>query len=1047
MKKTAVSHSVFSQLLFVWLAFFLMAFISYLFVKDIVHGYLTKEAKNALSYTQSKIATDLLGVETSLQNISQSIRNMILRGNSASSVQEYMAEMTEYLTSNDTQVSGFNGIYGVFDVFGDIYLDGTGWMPPEDYVPKERPWYKVAVAAGGSVAATIPYVDAHTGEIVISYSERIFDKKGNPLGVVCIDLLLDRIVKYVIGTRLADGGYGILLNEKLELIATPIKEIMGRPLAELPYKGIPNVVRDLENGVDISEHKIIDDKLVSDLILFTKRFENGWHMGILTPMDQYYQKVKNMRMFIAVLGVFLALALSLVLFRLAMAKQESDEKNQLAEAASKAKSDFLAKMSHEIRTPMNAIIGMTELALRENIPDSAREHILTVKQAGTNLLSIINDILDFSKIESGKLEIIPGNYLFSSLVNDVVSIIRMRVVDSNLSFVVNIDCNVPNSLFGDETRIRQVLLNVLSNAVKYTKKGFVSFSVSGEINEDMALLTMDVTDSGNGIKQEDLRKLFGEFVQIDLTTHKGVEGSGLGLAITKKLVNAMGGNIRVQSEYGKGSTFTITLSQKICSPEPLASIEKPEEKSVLVYERNEIYADSIICTVDNLGVNCERAKNDDELREKLQAKDYTFLFVAYSLLGNTKAIIKEIESKTKVVVLTDFGDATADINLDILAMPVHSISIANILNGVSSNFSYNMNENVTARFIAPKARVLIVDDISTNLKVAEGLMQPYKMQIDLCLNGPAAIEMVRKNLYDLVLMDHMMPGMDGIEATKLIREMDSENPHHANLPIIALTANAISGIKEMFLSNGFNDFLSKPIDTIKLNTILSKWLPKEKQEKLDVKATDTDTNGSKATGIEIDGVNTERGISMTGGTLKSYMQILSVFHRDGIQKMDEIKKSLETNNYSLYTTYVHALKSASASIGAFDLSETAKALEMAGKQKDFAYIKQHNAQFLTDLETLLNGVSTALLANKKNGRESSVDFEALKSELDKLREAVSIYDFDVINKLTNSLQEFTQDADIGTDIENILQKILIGEYEEVISIIDILMEKIKKNLH
>jgi len=1044
-RRILISHSVFRQLLFVWLAFFLMAFISYLFVRDTVNNYLTREAKNALAYTQSKIATDLLGAETSLQNLSQSIRSIILRDNSVNAVLEYMTEMTEYLTSNDAHVSGFNGIYGIFDVFEDTYLDGTGWIPPEDYAPKERPWYKIAITADGSVAATTPYVDAQTGEIVISYSKRIFDKDGKPLGVVCIDLLLNKIVRYVINTHLAESGYGILLNENLEIIATPKKEDMGKSLAELPYKGIPNVVNDLKKGIEISEHKVMDDKQDLDLILFTKRFENGWHMGILAPMDQYYQKVKNMRIFIAVLGAFLALMLSLVLFRLTVAKRKSDEKNLLIEAASKAKSDFLAKMSHEIRTPMNAITGMAELALREDLSDTAREHIITIKQAGANLLSIINDILDFSKIESGKLEIIPSNYQFSSLIQDVVSIIRMRVVDSNLSFVVNIDCNVPNSLFGDEVRIRQVLLNVLSNAVKYTKKGFVSFSVNVEIAEDTALLTIDVADSGKGIKPEDVRKLFGEFVQIDLANHKGVEGTGLGLAITKKLVNAMGGDINVQSEYGKGSTFTIKLSQKIRSPEPLASVEKSGEKSVLVYELNGIYADSIICTVDNLGVTCERAENDGELLKKLKSKDYTFLFVSYFLLGNARSIIQELGSKTKIVLLTEFGNATSDMNLDILSMPVHSISVANILNGISGSFSYSTNENVTARFIAPNASVLIVDDISTNLKVAEGLMLPYKMQIDSRLSGSAAIEAVRKKNYDLVLMDHMMPEMDGVEATKFIREMERENPHYANLPIIALTANAISGTKEMFLSNGFNDFLSKPIDIIKLNAILAKWLPKEKQEKLETKV--VDTNDSEMPEIEIDGIDIKKGISLTGGTLKSYMQILAVFYRDGIRKIDEIKKSLETDNYSLYITYVHALKSASASIGALDLSETAKSLETAGKQGNLAFIRLHNVQFLIALEVLLNNINTVLLASKKNGQNCSVDFEILKSELNKLREAIGVFDFDAIDKATNSLQPFTQVADIGTSIENILQKILIGEYEETISLINIMIEERLDNQH
>jgi CheY-like chemotaxis protein/nitrogen-specific signal transduction histidine kinase len=712
-----------------------------------------------------------------------------------------------------------------------------------------------------------------------------------------------------------------------------------------------------------------------------------------------------------------------------------------AEAASKAKSDFLAKMSHEIRTPMNAITGMAELALRENIPDAAREHIITIKQAGANLLSIINDILDFSKIESGKLEIVPSKYLFSSLVNDVVSIIRMRVVDSNLSFVVNIDCNVPNSLFGDETRIRQVLLNILSNAVKYTKKGFVSFSVSGEITEDTVLLTIDVTDTGNGIKPEDLEKLFREFAQVDLVAHKGVEGTGLGLVITKKLVNAMDGNIEVQSEYGSGSTFTITLSQKICSPEPLASVEKPEEKSVLVYERNEIYADSIVCTVDNLGVNCERAENDDILREKLKSKEYTFLFVSYSLLEHAKKIMKELKSNAKIVVLTEFGDTTADMNLSVLAMPVHSISVANILNGVADNFSYSTNESITARFIAPKARVLIVDDINTNLKVAEGLMLPYKMHIDLRLSGIEAIETVKVNSYDLVFMDHMMPEMDGIEATKLIRKMGKENPHYASLPIIALTANAISGTKEMFLSNGFNDFLSKPIDMVKLNTILTKWLPKEKQEKQELNAVVAETNNSEAAEIKIAGVDVKKGISMIGGTLKSYMQTLAVFHKDGLQKIDEIKNSLETGNYPLYATYVHALKGALANICASGLSESAKALELAWKKKDVAFIRSNNTQFLIDLETLLSNLEDALSSGNNTEYKAFVDIELLRSELNMLREALESLNSATIDKTVDCLREFSQADGVGSGIENILQSVLIGEYDEAVAMIDTLMKK------
>jgi len=867
----------------------------------------------------------------------------------------------------------------------------------------------------------------------------VFDNRGKPIGILGTGVNLSEFVNMIYKnyTHRAELYFFNAAGEitgarNLELIS--IKKNINE---ELSKAGFDIVARAKNLGPE--EIQTLDTKLGK--IALNEVPLLGWYSVALMPDSISDYKTNMTGLFIAVMVV---IAIIFVIFNIFILRLLNPLHKTMEElkAASNAKSDFLAKMSHEIRTPMNAIIGMAELALRENMDNSAHEHVITIKQASTNLLSIINDILDFSKIESGKLEIIPSNYQFSSLVHDVISIVRMKVVDSNLQFVTNIDCNIPNSLFGDEARIRQALLNILSNAVKYTKKGFVSFSVSGETTEDTVFLTIDVTDSGRGIKPEDLKKLFGEFVQVDMVSNKGIEGTGLGLAITKNLIKMMNGDISVQSEYRKGSVFTITLPQKIQSLEPLAVVENSEEKSVLVYERNEIYADSIVCTVDNLGVNCERAENDEMLREKLKSKNYSFLFVSYYLLENAKEIMKEFKSNAKIVVLTEFGNAVTDRSLGVLPMPVHSISVANILNGVADDFSYSTNENITARFIAPRARVLIVDDINTNLKVAEGLMLPYKMQIDLRLSGAESIEAVKANNYDLVFMDHMMPEMDGIETTKLIREIGKENPRYADLPIVALTANAISGTKEMFLSNGFNDFLSKPIDMARLNAILAKWLPKEKQEKLELKATDVDTNNPEATEMKIADIDMKKGISMSGGTLKGYMQTLAVFHKDGFQKMYEIKNSLDAGNYPLYTTYVHALKSALANIGASELSASAKALESAGKEKDIAFINSNNAQFLTNLKILLNNLGNTLSLN--DGYEASVNFELLKNELSRLKDALESLDSAAIDNMVNNLQEFSRVDGVGPGIENILQNVLIGGYDEAISKIDTLLKGVRQ---
>ena len=730
---------------------------------------------------------------------------------------------------------------------------------------------------------------------------------------------------------------------------------------------------------------------------------------------------------------------------LELAAAEARHEKEKAEAESKSKGEFLARMSHEIRTPMNAILGMAELALREDMPNIAREHILTIKQAGANLLSIINDILDFSKIESGKLEIIPVDYLFSSLINDVISIIRMRVIDSQLQFAVNIDCNIPNALFGDEIRIRQILLNILSNAVKYTEKGFVSLTVTAEktantAGENIVYLTIEVRDSGRGLKQEDMEKLFDEFVQFDLVKNKGIEGTGLGLAITRSLVKAMGGDISVSSEYGKGSVFTVTLPQNIRLSEKLATIENPAEKRVLVYELRTIYANSIVCTLNNLGVECALVANDSELGEKMSTGAYHFVFITSGLYENVRGLCSQYESRVKIVLLTEFGEAAAtDLNLNILVMPVYSISVANTLNGIVTHSTFSVNKEAAVRFTAVNAKVLVVDDISTNLKVAEGLLLPYKMQVDICQSGPEAIEAIKQKTYDLVFMDHMMPEMDGIEATAIIRTWEAENPGYRN-PIVALTANAVSGMKEMFIENGFNDFLTKPIDISKLDEMLDRWIPKEKREQLIINSEQAVDNC-----LVIPGVDVQRGITMTGGTEAGYRTVLPIFCKDVekrlplLQNVPEAATESDTHSLTAFVTQVHALKSASASIGAEEVSIRAAALEAAGKAGDMALIRKNLRGFAEQLAELVKNIQVALEAHTAAAShempppKSSDPLPAdLLHELDAALHSQKAGDID---RILDELKKLPLNSETIESLEQISDEVLMAEYDKAARIL------------
>ena len=711
------------------------------------------------------------------------------------------------------------------------------------------------------------------------------------------------------------------------------------------------------------------------------------------------------------------------LFRSLKKEVELNKKNivvisdlmQKAEESSRAKSSFLAKMSHEIRTPMNAIVGITEVALREEMSESMREHILVVRQSSAALLTIINDILDFSKIESGKMDILSGKYSPLSLINDVLSMIKIRLIDSNVHFVTNLNSNIPSLLMGDEVRIRQILLNILSNAVKYTEEGYIILSVSRECEKgNQIVFTFEIKDSGRGIKSDDLEHLFDEFIQFDLQNSRGIEGTGLGLAITKNLVDAMSGTISAESEFGLGSTFTVKIPQEVVDYTPIASIDNPDEKKVLLFEPRMVFAESIMYSLGSLGVSYCHVTNDKDFCFEINKGEYNFAFIEYSLYDSIKEACRE---ETKTVLISDIGSHFIEQNQELLSFPTHTVTIANCLNGKGNETTSVYFSNETY-FIACDAKILIVDDIETNLFVTKGLLKPYEMQVILAGSGKRALELIEENIFDIILMDHMMPVMDGIETAKRIRE----HKNYKNIPIIALTANAISGVKEMFLENNFDDCLFKPIVMTEMNACLEKWLPKDKQIK-SIGANNHIQSQEQIQGIKIKGISVEKGLMTFGGDIDNYRFALNIFSREALQKIEEIKECL--NNKETFATKAHALKGACANIGADELAKTASGLETASLKEDFDFIIKYTPDFLSDLQETVSQIKTVIQPSVQPSVKPN-------DELNLLRTALEEFDLEAIDTAISTLSPF---ADID-GISEILENVLSGDYDAAISCID-----------
>ncbi len=598
---------------------------------------------------------------------------------------------------------------------------------------------------------------------------------------------------------------------------------------------------------------------------------------------------------------------------------------QEAKDANRAKTYFLSTMSHDIRTPMNSILSMNEMVLRECDNEDILIYSGHIRASGIMLLGLINDILDFSKIEAGKLDIIPVDYELSSVLNDLVTMLRTKVEEKGLCLALDIDSSMPNYLRGDEIRIKQAVTNILTNAVKYTQKGTVTFSVGYDKTEDdpdSIMLNISVEDTGVGIKEDDIAKLFAAFERIDEANNRNIEGTGLGITITDSLLRLMGSSLKVSSEFGKGSVFSFSLRQKVIDPEPVGDYEAAFRRSIA-------------------GIR--------KYREK---------------------------------------------------------------------------------FVAPDARVLVVDDTPVNLIVFKNLLKRTKIQIDTADSADECIAYAMRTKYDIIFLDHMMPYKDGIEALKELKSM-SGNPN-IDTPMICLTANAVSGMKETYLAAGFDDYLTKPINPDSLESTIHGYLPKNKIQSADDTDTEDDTSLIPDFMYNTDGIDVAAGLKHCGSA-GAYMDAVRTFLDTAGDNIAEIERFRSENDIRSLTVKIHALKSTSRIIGAEKLGAFAEKLEKAGNANDTSVLENNTDALLSDYRALVTALSPAKPSAVKD--KPLISHEKLKEAYGTILEFSEALDYDTIEYMIKSLDGYGIPDDEAERFEKLKRAALNYDYDLIPEII------------
>ena len=913
-----------------------MTTIIILFFLAVVMAYYTmlqSEMKQKVIVTRELVATKSAnqineylstGVDI-IRGASYTLDDMIRKGKSHAEMTDFLEKQyaaTEHITAGNS-----TGLYAVVE---DEFIDGTGWVPAADYVPQERPWYGGALANIGQVAVVDPYLDAKTHTMMITLSKSLCDVKS----VAAMDFSLKHL--QAMTEELAakgDSDIEIVLDRKYRVVAHSNQAEVGK--SYLTEEG--TFGRVLVDKLRSTEDKYFSFRFGdAEYIVYTMPVANSWLcLSVFDATATFAQLRRSLVLTIMVL----LLVISIIMFIMSRYEkksrlaQELNQKAETAAAANEAKSTFLSNMSHEIRTPINAVLGMNEMILRESREPNVIEYAENIHTAGSTLLGLINDILDFSKIEAGKMEIVPVDYDLSSVFNDLVNMIHTRADAKGLELLLDFDQETPKLLYGDEIRIKQVITNILTNAVKYTEKGSVTFSVKFERvpdDPDSVLLCVAVKDTGIGIKPEDMEKLFSKFERIEEKRNRNVEGTGLGMTITLNLLEKMGSSLQVESTYGVGSTFSFKLRQRVVKWEPL---------------------------------------------------------------GDYKASYQEL------------------------------------LKG---------HKKYREKFTAPEALVLMVDDNPMNLTVFKSLIKQTKVQVDTANDGDEGLLLAKEKKYDIIFLDHMMPGKDGIETLHELKKQES-GPNR-NTPVICLTANAISGAREQYIEAGFNDYLTKPIDTDKLEEMLLTYLPQEKMQEAGEEVMVQENEEIPESLAPLQGaewLDMRIGIK-NSGSVEAYLPLLKIFY----ESIDETEQAIEgfyaERNIKDYTIKVHALKSSARIIGAQEFGEEAQLLENAGKAENREYIRAHHEGFIETYRGFKAQLA-AVFANEQTAAEDEkpeADAVLMESVYEEMREAAEEMDCDRLEEIFIEMEDYRiPDGEVEL-YKKLKQAVDHFDYEGILTLLD-----------